>query len=123
MPGFDRTGPMGQGARTGGGWGYCGPGTEATEQVPPLARGLGRGGAPWGGGRGRGRGGGRRGGGYGPPAYDHAVPPYAAPFQQPAWTPEQEVQALQNQASLLEQQLQQIRARMDDLAGQVDADQ
>ena len=25
MPGFDRTGPMGQGARTGGGFGYCGP--------------------------------------------------------------------------------------------------
>jgi hypothetical protein len=25
MPGFDRTGPMGQGPRTGGGFGYCGP--------------------------------------------------------------------------------------------------
>jgi len=25
MPGFDRTGPMGQGSRTGGGFGYCGP--------------------------------------------------------------------------------------------------
>jgi len=24
MPGFDRTGPMGQGPRTGGGFGYCG---------------------------------------------------------------------------------------------------
>lgn len=26
MSGFDRTGPMGQGPRTGGGFGYCGPG-------------------------------------------------------------------------------------------------
>lgn len=25
MPGFDRTGPMGEGPRTGGGFGYCGP--------------------------------------------------------------------------------------------------
>ena len=25
MPGFDRTGPMGQGPRSGGGFGYCGP--------------------------------------------------------------------------------------------------
>lgn len=29
MPGFDRTGPMGQGPRTGGGFGYCGPGAGA----------------------------------------------------------------------------------------------
>jgi hypothetical protein len=29
MPGFDRTGPMGQGPRTGGGFGYCGSGAGA----------------------------------------------------------------------------------------------
>lgn len=30
MPGFDRTGPMGEGARTGWGRGYCGPGSRPT---------------------------------------------------------------------------------------------
>ena len=29
MPGFDRTGPLGQGPRTGGGFGYCGSGAVA----------------------------------------------------------------------------------------------
>jgi hypothetical protein len=29
MPGFDRTGPMGQGPGTGGGFGYCGAGAGA----------------------------------------------------------------------------------------------
>lgn len=29
MPGFDRTDPMGQGLRTGGGFGYCGAGAVA----------------------------------------------------------------------------------------------
>ena len=52
MPGFDGTGPLGQGPRTGGGRGYC----------PPVAGsyyGVGRGGRPRGGGRGRAFGGGR----------------------------------------------------------------
>jgi hypothetical protein len=31
MPGYDRTGPWGQGARTGGGFGYCGPRAQAAE--------------------------------------------------------------------------------------------
>jgi hypothetical protein len=45
MPGFDRTGPMGQGPRTGGGFGYCGSGA-----------GVGSfGGLRYGGGFGRGR--------------------------------------------------------------------
>lgn len=55
MPGFDRTGPRGQGPRTGGGRGYCGP---DPNPGAPL-RGVGRGGVPWGGGRGRCWGGGR----------------------------------------------------------------
>lgn len=46
MPGFDRTGPLGQGPMTGRGMGRCGKGG-----------GFGRG-------RGLGRGGGRRGGGF-----------------------------------------------------------
>lgn len=115
MPGYDRTGTRGQGPRTGGGWGYCGPDTEAAGPYGPAVLGLGRGGAPRGGGRGRGWGGGRRGGGFVPPAY--AAPPYGWAAQQPAPTVEQEVQALRDQAAFMEQQLQQIRARMDELAG------
>jgi hypothetical protein len=45
MPGFDRTGPMGQGPRTGGGFGYCGSGAGAGSF----------GGLRYGGGFGRGR--------------------------------------------------------------------
>ena len=50
MPGFDRTGPQGAGPRTGRGQGLCGAYTGREAQV---SRGVGRGGAPWGGGRGR----------------------------------------------------------------------
>jgi hypothetical protein len=71
MPGFDRTGPMGQGPMTGGGRGVCNPANTAGAGAYPyparptygagrprwglrLGRGGGRGG-----GRGFGRGGGR----------------------------------------------------------------
>jgi hypothetical protein len=87
MPGFDGTGPMGRGARTGWGRGWCRPAypvqkvdvktgeeqTPAPEEIqkgmsqPPFGPvyGVGRGGIPWGCGRGycggrfRGRGRGR----------------------------------------------------------------
>jgi hypothetical protein len=76
MPGFDGTGPMGQGSMTGGGRGFCampyggyrpyGYGFQ-TPYYPPKGMypfhgsvlGAGRGGLPWGGGRGRVFGGGR----------------------------------------------------------------
>ena len=57
MPGFDRTGPRGQGALTGGGRGPCGGG-RYTNRGYNTGYGLGRGGRPYGGGRGFGRGGG-----------------------------------------------------------------
>lgn len=67
MPGFDGTGPMGQGPMTGGGFGNCNPRGEA--MAPPRGQGAGRGagagqgmGAGRGGGRGRGFCGGGRGG-------------------------------------------------------------
>ena len=74
MPGFDGTGPKGQGPRTGGGRGFCSTGIGATPQSGygfphwgyrtqgyPYASGfgVGRGGSPRGGGRGRAFGGGR----------------------------------------------------------------
>jgi hypothetical protein len=48
MPGFDRSGPRGQGPRTGGRRGDC----AAVPDETVALRGVGRGGAPWGGGRG-----------------------------------------------------------------------
>jgi len=72
MPGFDGTGPLGLGPRTGGGRGFCPPWIGPTFfrgfywGYPrffgwgyPFVRGVGRGGIPWGGGRGRAFGGGR----------------------------------------------------------------
>ena len=76
MPGFDGTGPIGQGPMTGGGRGFCvmpyrtyglrGPHYAAYGGYPFHGRpflgpifGAGRGGLPWGGGRGRVFGGGR----------------------------------------------------------------
>jgi hypothetical protein len=83
MPGFDGTGPMGMGPRTGGGRGFCPPyagpyyGGYAPQNYGAYGYGpvygRGRGGIPWGGGGGRGRGFGRWGA---PPAYGYQ--PYGA---------------------------------------------
>jgi len=112
MPGFDGTGPRGQGARTGRGMGYCAPTSETTQQ--PVY-GVGRGGFPRGGGRGFAFGGGRgfafgRGRGRG--------------VRQSMWMPAppvpltktQEVAELQGQASLLQNELNQINARLEELS-------
>ena len=40
MPGYDRTGPAGQGPRTGGGFGFCGSEAQDADAVP---RGYGKG--------------------------------------------------------------------------------
>lgn len=54
MPGFDRTGPLGGGPRTGWGRGLCGTTTGARRSSwRGFFGGIGRGGLPWGGGRGR----------------------------------------------------------------------
>ena len=57
MPGRDGSGPMGQGPRTGGGFGGCPP-VEGVTGARPVY-GAGKRGIPWGGGRGRAWGGGR----------------------------------------------------------------
>mgnify|MGYP005857231151 CR=1 FL=1 len=70
MPGFDRSGPMGQGARTGRGMGRCNP-NNAPPGGPDMQNAGGGAPAGWfgrGGGGGRGRGGfgcGQGGGGFG----------------------------------------------------------
>ncbi|MCA1961811.1 MAG: DUF5320 domain-containing protein [Desulfomonile sp.] len=54
MPGYDRTGPLGAGPRTGRGFGMCGRTWERTVAgSSDTVRGIGRGGLPWGGARGR----------------------------------------------------------------------
>jgi len=58
MPGLDRTGPRGEGPRTGGGWGLCNQ-PNRQDQTNDVGFGVGRGGRPRGGGRGRCFGGGR----------------------------------------------------------------
>ncbi|MBW1741525.1 MAG: DUF5320 domain-containing protein [Deltaproteobacteria bacterium] len=54
MPGFDRTGPLGEGPMTGGGFGYCGSG-RSTGYLPRRRTFYGRFGAGRGPGFGRGR--------------------------------------------------------------------
>jgi len=97
MPGFDGTGPFGQGPGTGGGRGLCSISTD-----PNLrGRGAGRGNIPWGGGRGRVFGGGRG----------------RNRFSGASWQNE-ELTVLQNLAAELEQRLAAVKKRMDTLSGQ-----
>ena len=123
MPGFDGTGPLGLGPRTGGGFGFCPPG-------PPRfgwwgaypVFGVGRGGIPWGGGRGRAFGGGRgwwwrRGRWFrfahpwwGFPAY---YPPYSSAYIEP--TPEEEKTYLEEEVNALEEELNLLRERLTEL--------
>lgn len=103
MPGLDRSGPMGQGAMTGGGRGLCGTrGTLSSEgSSPDIGRGLFcRRGFRGRGGRGFGRGAG----------FNQLVEGQAA-MQQPA----DEVETLRNQAQQLQQSLSRIEQRLDAL--------
>jgi hypothetical protein len=96
MPGYDRTGPMGMGPRTGGGFGYCGSNAGFGNQAGYSRRGgVGRAlGQGWGGRCGFGR----RG----------AIPwGYAPPSS------EQESAYLKNQAVALEQELAAVKERLD----------
>ncbi|MBN2583782.1 MAG: DUF5320 domain-containing protein [Planctomycetes bacterium] len=121
MPGYDGTGPMGMGPRTGGGFGFCPPGVG----VAPAAgyvRGLGRGGLPWGGGRGfgGGRGWGRgmgrgMGRGWWGRSFGYAAAPYAAPPVAAGVPAETELQWLRDQAEGMRQGLEEIGRRIAEL--------
>ncbi|MFH1436870.1 MAG: DUF5320 family protein [Pseudomonadota bacterium] len=120
MPGFDRTGPLGGGPMTGGGFGRCNPASRGRNFSGNLAgRGAGRGLAPWGGGRGRARGGGRgRGGGCGwgwrawgeidsPPTQGWELPSEPQPTDAPTdW---------QQQLKKLESELNSIKKKLEEL--------
>ena len=124
MPRGDRTGPMGYGPRTGRGYGYCSGYDQPGYMHPGPGMGYG-GGMGWGRGWGRGFGWGRGlgwgrahrfwGPDYGPGPRDVA---WGAPMAEP--TPEVEVNDLKAQASWLQEQLDAIQARMDELKGKTD---
>lgn len=109
MPGFNGTGPMGMGPRTGGGRGLCPPGSGASYGYGAgFARGAGRGGIPRGGGRGRAWGGGRGWQG----AY--AAGPEGA-FNFTPQAPATEIEMLRSRSVAMEQELRQMRARIEEL--------
>ncbi len=111
MPGFNGTGPMGMGPRTGGGRGFCAPGAGAgLGYGAGMYRGAGQGGIPWGGGRGRAWGGGRGRGWSGAYAPVQGAAPFFAPQD-----PRSEAEFLRNQSAAMEQELQRMRARIDEL--------
>ena len=121
MPGGDGTGPGGMGPMTGRAAGFC-----AGYPVPGYAnpvgeRGMGMGwGRGRGGGFGRGRGFGWGRAGYGLPAYGGAVNPYAyggVPFA-PTVAPQQELDGLKGQAEYLEDALDGIKKRIEELDSQ-----
>ncbi len=116
MPGFDGTGPRGLGPRTGGGFGYCPPGSgpAPTGYVAGGVYGVGRGGLPWGGGRGRTFGGGR--GWMWRTAFPYRVDPY---WGHPAYAgaaPLDEKTFLENQVTYLEQHLEAVKNRLAEIA-------
>ena len=128
MPGGDGTGPGGMGSMTGRAAGFC-AGYPAPGYVNSVGeRGMGMGwGRGRGGGFGRGFGWGRAG--YGFPAYGSAVNPYAyggavnpyayggAPFT-PTVAPQQELDGLKGQAEYLEDSLDGIKKRIEELESQ-----
>jgi len=107
---------MGQGPRTGGGFGYCPPTAGPVYPAGSVVYGVGRGGLPRGGGRGFAFGGGRgRGRWYwGANAFP---PPYypAAPAPTAQITPEQELAWLKDQSQAMQEQLNQINVRITEL--------
>lgn len=113
MPGYDGTGPRGGGAMTGRGLGYCA--TPVGSRRPGFNRlGWGRGfGRPFGWGRGMGYG---RGFGYGRGLGYGQRTSIAGPQVDPAPVSAQdELAALREEAQWMEDQLKQIRSRMDEL--------
>ena len=109
MPGYDRTGPMGAGPRTGGGWGFCNPANAGYDPRLTNAHDYGRGlamrrGFRGGFGRGRGRGFGRGYAWY-PPAVGTADKPRGV----------DELEMLRAEAGYMRQSLDAIKRRIEEL--------
>ena len=124
MPGGDKTGPMGEGPMTGGGFGFCGGHGMPGYAHPFPRRGFGR---WWGRGRGLGWGPGMgRGFGWRHMANATGMPGWHRFGYGPAWCPpsacgpyepsaEEELAALKQQAQWLQEELQAIGQRIGDL--------
>ncbi|MGB2862140.1 MAG: DUF5320 domain-containing protein [Sedimentisphaerales bacterium] len=122
MPGGDGTGPGGMGPMTGRAVGFCAgyPAPGYANPVGGRGMGMGRGRGFRGDGFGRGRGFGWGRAGYDLPAYGSAVNPYAyggAPFT-PTVAPQQELDSLKGQAEYLEDSLDGIKKRIEELESQ-----
>jgi len=112
MPRGDRTGPIGQGPMTGRGMGYC-----AGYDMPGFLN------RPWGwggfGGRGMGMGGRGFGRGWRHRYYATGMPGWMAggfPYYGPqAVGPENELKALEEEASFLERSLEEVKKRLMEL--------
>jgi len=130
MPSGDGTGPGGMGPMTGRAAGFCAGYSVPGYANPVGGRGVGMGmGFGRGGGFGRGRGFGWGRAGYGLPAYGGAVNPYAyggavnpyayggVPFA-PTVAPQQELDGLKGQAEYLEDALNGIKKRIEELDNQ-----
>ncbi|MCK9554848.1 DUF5320 domain-containing protein [bacterium] len=115
MPGFDGTGPLGQGPMTGGGRGFCvlPEGTSrGTAGVRYFGRGFGYG---RGFGRGRGRGWGR-GFAFGRPGWDsYPYNPYAGLSYPANITPAQEADMLKAEARAMQEEINAINLRLKDI--------
>ncbi len=104
MPGFDRTGPFGHGPRSGWGAGLCGASARRGTSVSEGdSRGIGRGGAPRGGGRGRCFGG--RGTRWGSGPFAGAAPLSST----------EETEALKAQLAARKNELAAMKARLEEL--------
>jgi len=110
MPGGDRTGPMGAGARTGRGMGFCAgfPAPGYTNPMPGRGMGYGRGfGRGAGMGRGLGRGfGWRSAGGYG-----YVNPGVRLSAQDEAQMLKDQVQFMQNEMNALNGRIKELESR------------
>lgn len=102
MPGFDRSGPMGQGSQTGRGMGKCNPDTPSSDQYYAFGRGLGRGRGFSAGFGGAGRG---RGANYFGPAAENRQ----------SGSPASEQETLRTQVNQLQQSLTTLQQRLDAL--------
>ncbi len=120
MPGFDGTGPQGNGPMTGGARGYCNPGYRQSNFAYGRGYGMGRGfrggsggGSGWG--RGYGRGVGRRGAF--PPAggWYGSANPYGNPY---TMKPEDELGMLRDEAAAIKSDLEAINRRIDEIESQ-----
>lgn len=121
MPGFNGTGPSGQGARTGGGFGYCPPaaGASPVNYGSRAAYGVGRGGFPFGGGRGRAFGGGR-GLRWSSNPINYNYSGYNASYPAAVPSAEDEVSYLKNVISGLEAEMTAVKKRMDEIKGKAE---